>query len=111
VARDCSAYSLTFAPDGEHVLSGYGENNMVGNVRVLDLNLRPVLEFDPPGRSVVASRVAWADADNLLVAVSDWQHPTWTLERVSLDGGDPKVLDGPVDGRNPETVAEYLLSE
>ncbi|HEU5038195.1 MAG TPA: hypothetical protein VFT70_14395 [Nocardioides sp.] len=111
VARDCSAYHLTFAPDGQHVVSGYYENNMVGNVRVLDLDLQQVAAFDPPGASAAVSRVAWDDADHLLVSVTDWQDPTWSLERVDLDGGDPVVLDGPAPGRNPEMVAEYLLSE
>ena len=111
VQRSCDVNPVAFSPDGEHLLSGYFENNMTGDVTVVDLDLRPVATFDPAGGSAVVSRAAWADADNLLAAVSDWRTSSWSLERAGLDGGDPKVLAGPDTGGNPETVVEYLLSE
>ncbi|WP_028635607.1 hypothetical protein [Nocardioides sp. URHA0032] len=110
-AQSCSAYTLAFAPDGQHLVSGYYENNMVGGVKVLDLDLRPVATVEPAGRTSAVSRVAWADADHVLASVTDWQSSTWTLERVGLDGADPDVLEGPATGSNPERVAEYILSE
>ena len=111
VKRSCKVYPLAFAPDGAHLLSGYFENNMAGDVSVLDLDLRPVARFSPAGRSTAVSRVAWADASHLLAGVSDWKTSEWTLERVGIDGTEPEVVDGPTHGRNPEFLAEYVLSD
>jgi hypothetical protein len=109
VARSCDTSGLQFSPDGEHLLGMRGDNNMAGSADVFDLDLEPVVSYSPD--PAVVSRAAWADADHLLVATADWHDNMWSLVRVGLDGGDPTVLDGPGDGRNPEMVAEYLLSE
>jgi hypothetical protein len=109
VARSCDTSGLRFSPDGQHLLGMRGDNNMAGSADVFDLDLEPVASYSPD--PAVVSRAAWADGDHVLVATADWHDNTWSLVRVGLDGGDPKVLDGPRDGRNPEMVAEYLLSE
>lgn len=111
VARSCDTYDLTFSPDGTHLLGGYYENNMVGDVSVLDRDLRKVGGFAPQGRTTAVSRVAWADPTHLVAGVTDWKASTWSLERVDLEGGDPQVVDGPASGGNPEMVVEYLLSD
>lgn len=110
VARTCDTSALRFAPDGRHLIGTRGDNNMAGEVSVLDLDLQQVGRF-APGRGSVVSRVAWADADHLLVAVAGLEDSRWSLERVGLAGTDPEVVEGPVDGRNAEIVVEYLLAE
>lgn len=113
VARNCDASGLTFAPDGQHLLGGYFENNMAGEVSTYDLDLTEVGTFDPEGERVVVSRAAWADPSHLVVAVVDWDRSTWSLVRVGIDGDgdDPTVVVPEQPGRNPESVMEYLLSE
>ena len=111
VARNCKVYALTFAPDGTHLLGGYYENNMVSDVSVLDRDLKQVGGFVPEGRTAAVSRMAWADANHLVAAVTDFKTSTWSLERVDVQGSSPETVDGPAPGGNPEMVAEYLFSE
>jgi hypothetical protein len=111
VARSCDVSSLQFSPDGEHLLTMRGDNNMFGEASVVDLELDEVGSFTSAGAGDVVSRAAWADASHVLVGRVNWKTSEWSLVRVGLDWGDPKVLDGPGDGGNPEMVAEYLLSE
>jgi hypothetical protein len=108
-ARSCNASALEFSPDGRHLLSGYYENNMAGSVSVLDRELRVVRDIDP-GRRVI-SRAAWSDANHVLAVVAGLDDNRWSLVRYSLDGGDPETVAGPVAGRNPEILTEYLPSE
>ena len=93
----------------QHLLGLRGDNNMYGSADVFDLHLAMVGSYSP-GPAVV-SRAGWADSEHLVVATVDWHDNTWSLVRVGLDGTRAEVLDGPASGRNPETVAEYLLSE
>ncbi|WP_395659331.1 hypothetical protein [Nocardioides sp.] len=113
VARSCDVHATRFAPDGEHLLSAVYENNMTGDETVVDLHLEPVFTSRLTGS--VVSRVGWADADHLLVAMADLDGQDWQLVRERavppLGDGDPEVLDGPAPGGNPETTAEYVLSE
>jgi hypothetical protein len=109
VARSCKVWGLKFSPDGEHLLSGFYENNMASEVTVVDRDLRMVGTFDPAPE--VISRAGWADAAHVLAAVAGLADNRWSLVRVGLDGGDPEVVAGPDDGRNPETVNEFLPSE
>lgn len=110
-ARSCAVSGLRFAPDGQHVLSLRGDNNMYAEAATYDLDLRPVGTYAPPGRSTVVSRAAWADPTHLLVAVTDWRTSEWSLVRVGNDGSQLQTLEGPIAGRNPESVAEFVLSE
>lgn len=110
VARSCDVSGLTFSPDGKHLLGGYYENNMIGDVTVVDLDLQPVGSVATDRGSVV-SRMAWADPDHLLVGVAGLEDGRWSLQRFELDGRDPETVEGPVDGGNPEQVAEYQFSE
>lgn len=107
--RSCDVYPLGFAPDGKHLLTGYLENNMASDVKVVDLDLEPVGGYTPDDGTAV-SRVAWSDADNLLVVSAGLADNSWSVQRVGLDGSDPEVLGGPTKGGNPEMVLEYLLS-
>jgi hypothetical protein len=109
VARNCDTSGLRFAPDGQHLLGMRGDNNMYGTVDVLDLDLTLVDRMDPA--PAVVSRAAWADSSQLLVALTNWHDNQWSLVGVGLEDMSPETLDGPARGRNPETVAEYLLSE
>lgn len=111
VRRSCDVHPIAFAPDGEHLLSGYFENNMAGDVTVVDLDLQPVLRFRPAGNGAAVSRAAWADSGNVLAGVANWRTSSWTFEKVGIDGGEPDVLEGPDPGENPEGYAEYVLSE
>ncbi|WP_182524490.1 hypothetical protein [Nocardioides dongkuii] len=126
VARTCETSGLRFSPDGRHLLGMRGDNNMSGEVVVLDLDLRPVLTFpdgtepvaspsagatSPPESEVVVSRAGWGDAGHLLVSTTDLSGRAWSLVRVPLDGSEPEVVDGPAPGGNPEMVEEYLLAE
>lgn len=110
VARTCETAGLRFSPDGEHLLGAYAENNMAGDLTVVDLDLEPVSTFDPEGDGAAVSRAAWADSEHLLASVTNWRTSSWTLEEVALDGTSGAVA-GPADGGNPETMAEYVLSE
>jgi hypothetical protein len=109
IGEDCTTPSLTFSPDGKHLVGAYGDNNMYGNVEIFDLDGVRVGTYRPDPQ--VVSRFAWADSEHLLVTVANWHDNQWSLVRVGLDGTDPQVLEGPEDGRNPETVVELLLSE
>jgi len=111
VARSCETSGLQFAPDGQHLLGMRGDNNMYGEVSTFDLDLQPVGTFAPDGRNAVVSRAGWADAAHLVVSVSDWQTSQWSLVRVGLDGGDPTVVVPDQPGRNPETIAEFIVSD
>ncbi|GAA2136259.1 hypothetical protein GCM10009844_02360 [Nocardioides koreensis] len=111
VARNCNyASNLDFSPDGQYLTAAEGDNNMVGKVDVFDLGLERVGTWQPPGSQVV-SRYAWADATHLLAATVGLEDNQWSLVRVALDFGDPEVLAGPVAGRNPEILSEFLPSE
>jgi len=111
VARSCDAARLTFSPDGEHLLSLRGDNSMYGEGTILDLDLQPVGSFESTGKGDVISRAAWADRTHVLVARTDWTDSTWSLLRVGLGWDDPEVVVPERAGRNPEQVAEFLLSE
>jgi hypothetical protein len=111
VARSCDVSNPQFSPDGEHLLTMRGDNNMAGEASVVDLDLKPVGSFTSAGAGDVVSRAAWADSAHVLVARVNWKTSEWSLVRVGLDWEDPKVLDGPGAGGNPEWVADYLLSE
>lgn len=110
VARTCETSGLRFSPDEQHLLGQRGDNNMYGEVSVLDTDLRPVLTYRPDD-GLVVSRAAWADAEHLEVAVVDPGTSAWSLVRVPIDGGAPEVLAGPDPGGNPEMVAEYVFTD
>ena len=110
VARSCDVSGLTFSPDGKHLLGGYYENNMIGDVTVVDLDLQPVGSVATDRGSVV-SRMAWADPDHLLVGVAGLEDGRWSLQRFALDGRDPRDRRGSGRRGNPEQVAEYQFSE
>ncbi|WP_395693998.1 hypothetical protein [Nocardioides sp.] len=113
VARTCETSSLRFSPDGQHLLGTRGDNNMVGEVQVLDLDLKRVWSSRLSG--AVVSRSAWADDDEVLLATTDLSGRDWQLVRERalppLDDLDPVVVDGPAPGGNPEIVAEYQFSD
>ncbi len=108
-ARSCDASGLEFSPDGRHLLSGVYENNMAGEVTVLDRDLEVVSRVSPSPQ--VVSRAAWADDTHVLAALVGLEDNRWSLVRVPLDGGDPETVAGPVRGGNPEMLSEYLPSE
>ena len=35
----------------------------------------------------------------------------WSLLRVPIDGGEPEVVAGPVDGPNPESASAFVVSD
>ncbi len=111
VARSCETAGLRFAPDGEHLLGMREDNNMSSDATILDLDLRQVGGCVSEGQGDVIHRSAWADSDHVLVAETNWETSKWALTEVDLAWADREVLDGPAQGRNPEIVAEYLLSE
>ncbi|HEY0950662.1 hypothetical protein [Nocardioides sp.] len=111
LARNCEAARLTFSPDGKHLLSLRGDNNMYGEGTILDLDLQPVGSFASSGQGDVISRAAWADATHVLVARTDWTDSTWSLVRVGLGWDDPEVVVPEQAGGNPEGVAEFVLSD
>jgi hypothetical protein len=82
---------------------------MYGEVDVFDLDLQRVGTWSPAAG--VISRYAWADAAHLLAATVETEDTRWSLVRVALDFGEPEIVEGPVTGRNPERVAEFLPSE
>lgn len=106
-ARTCDTSGLRFAPDGQHLEGSRGDNNMAGEVTVLDRDLAPVLTYSP-GPQVV-SRSGWADPETLLVSISDVEG-RWSLVRVPIDGSAPTTVVGPVQGGNPEIETEFLPS-
>ncbi len=111
VAKNCNfGGNLKFSPDGEFLAGAEGDNNMFGEVQVFDLGLERVGTWQQPGSQVV-SRYAWADATHLLAATVGLKDNRWSLARVALDFGDPEIVAGPVTGRNPEIVSEFLPSE
>jgi hypothetical protein len=109
VARSCKTSGLRFSPDSQHLIGMRGDNNMYGEVDVFDLGLQRVGRYSPDPR--VVSRAAWSDSEHLLATVADIDTDPWSLVRVGLDGTDPEVVEGPVRGRNPEILVEYLLSD
>ncbi|WP_243056726.1 hypothetical protein [Nocardioides sp. SR21] len=111
VARNCETGPLRFSPDGQHLLGMRGDNNMYGDASVLDLDLQRVGGWASGGQGDVISSAAWADADHVLVSEVNWKTSTWTLVEVDLAWTEREVLDGPTEGRNPEMLSEYLLSE
>lgn len=110
-ARNCETSALRFSPDGKHLLGMRGDNNMVGLAATYDLELEDVGGFEAPGDGDVVSRAAWADAEQVLVARTNWETSAWWLERVGLDWTRPTVVVPEGPGRNPEFVAEFVLSQ
>lgn len=110
VAQRCDTPGLQFSPDGRHLLSLAGDNNMYGEALMFDRDLTQVGRFSPEGETVVVSRAGWSDPTHLVVGVTDWQTSRWSLVRVGLDGSDPEVVGPEAPGRNPETIAEYIVS-
>lgn len=108
-ARTCATSNLRFAPDGEHLVGGFFENNMARRVTVLDTRLRPVSTYAPANRAVV--RVAWADPTHLLAAVAGVDDQRWSLERVDIGDGSATTLEGPVAGGNPEITSDYMFGD
>lgn len=108
-ARSCRASGLEFSPDGQHLLSGFYENNMASEVTMLDRDLEVVGKVSPSPQ--VVSRAAWADDTHVLAVLAGLEDNRWSLVRASLDGGDPETVAGPVRGGNPELLSEYLPSE
>ncbi|WP_341231018.1 hypothetical protein [Nocardioides salarius] len=108
-ARSCDVWGLSFSPDGRYVEAAFAENNMLGDVRVLDLSMETVLAYGPDDGQVV-SRTGWASPDALLVSVAGLQDNQWSLLEVPLDGGEPTTVEGPVQGGNPEIEAEFQMS-
>ncbi|MFC7492866.1 MULTISPECIES: hypothetical protein [unclassified Nocardioides] len=111
VARTCGAASLRFSPDGQHLLSLVGDNNMFGIGTTYDLDLEEVGGFESAGKGDVISRAAWADATHLLVARTNWDTLQWSLDRVGVDWGDAEVVVPEQGGGNPEIVQEFVFSE
>ncbi|CAI9415641.1 hypothetical protein [Nocardioides sp. T2.26MG-1] len=109
VARSCDVSGLQFSPDGQHVLSLRGDNNMFGEGTILDLDLQPVGSFESTGKGDVISRAGWADATHVLVAEANWKTNTWSVVRVGLGWDDPQVVVPQGPGINPESAA-YLFS-
>ena len=108
VARNCATSNLTFSPDGKHLLGSRLENNMAGEVTMLDLGLVEVGRYAPTPR--VISRAAWADDTHVVNVVATLGNNQWSLVHTSLDGTEPEVVDGPYAGGNPELYTEYLPS-
>jgi hypothetical protein len=111
VAENCETSFLQFSPDGQHLLGVRGDNTMWGEATVLDLDLEVVGRWESPGGGDVIKSVAWSDSEHLLVSETNWKDSTWSQARVDLTWSDREVVDGPVQGGNPEVVNEYLLSE
>ncbi|MBZ5737562.1 hypothetical protein [Nocardioides mangrovi] len=107
VARSCDVSGLRFSPDGEHLLSVRGDNNMAGEVKVVDRDLRTTDVVDTD----VISRVAWDDSAHVLVAAVDLRSSQWSLTRLELGGGDPEIVVPPSPGGNPEIMSEFTFSE
>ena len=108
-ARSCEAWGLFFSPDGRYVEAAFAENGMLGDLRVLDLSLETVLDYEPGGSRVVDS-AGWASPDALLVSVAGLRDDQWSLLEVPLDGSEPTTVAGPVQGGNPEIESEFHMS-
>lgn len=108
VARSCDTFLLGFSPDGQHLLGGFFENNMAGDVTAYDLDLAEVATFVARDGGIVAA-AAWADPTHVLVAGADLSANTWELTRVSLDGAGT-IVEPVQPGRSPEIVDEFLFS-
>jgi hypothetical protein len=111
LARSCESSGLRFSPDGQHLLGMRGDNNMSGDATVFDLDLVPVWHWESAGEGDVISRAAWDDAGNLLVAWTNWRTGRWSVERVDIGSKDVETVVPDEPGRNPEMVAEFVLSE
>ncbi|MBA2956001.1 hypothetical protein GON03_16810 [Nocardioides sp. MAH-18] len=110
VTRSCDVYPLGFSPDGRLLLSGFFENNMVGDVSIVDLDLERVATLDPGGATTAVSRFGWSDPGHVLAGLANWQTSDWTLTRFDVDGGS-EALAGRSSGLDPELAAEYVMSE
>ena len=110
VARSCTADNLQFAPDGQHLLSAFGENNVMVDPAVLDLHLKTVTDLSPAARSTVVSRMAWVDPTHVLVGTADVRTRDWVLERIDLSGHE-EVLAGQSPGPDPERGPAYVFSD
>jgi hypothetical protein len=112
VARTCDVSSLSWSPSGEHLV-GISEDG----IRVLDRRLEPVRTIPRPPGAVDLDR-AWADDDSLLLVVmgEDEVVPDpapggdrpgglydWRLLDVPIDGSEPTVREGPVQGPHFDT--------
>ena len=112
VARSCKTPpGLTFSPDGRHLLGVTGENNMMTEGAVLDLDLQPVGHIPTASGNAAVSRVGWADRSHLVAGTVDLRTSQWSLVRLGVDGTVTDTLAGPAAGRNPEMSAEYLVSD
>ena len=108
LARNCETSNMTFSPDGQHLLGSRGDNNMAGEVTMLDLDLEEVGGFSPAPQ--VISRAAWADSTHVLSVVAGIEDNQWSVVHTGLTGTDPEVVEGPVAGGNPEIFSTYLPS-
>lgn len=108
-ARSCEVWGISFSPDGRYLESAFAENNMLGDVRVLDLSLDTVLAVEP-GEGEVVSATGWASPDSLLVTVAGIDDNQWSLLEVPVDGSEPTTLEGPFPGDNPEFTVELRPS-
>ncbi|GHJ61136.1 hypothetical protein NOK12_36540 [Nocardioides sp. OK12] len=109
ITRSCDVWGLSFSPDGRYVEAAFAENGMLGDLRVLDLSLETVLDYEPGGSRVVDS-AGWASPDALLVSVAGLRDDQWSLLEVPLDGSEPTTVAGPVQGGNPEIESEFHMS-
>lgn len=110
-STSCEASDLRFAPDGRHLMGMRGDNQMAGQVEVYDQGLQETFVYDP-GKGVAVSGAAWGDASHLLVVTATLdERPRWSLLWVPIDGTAPEVLEGPVDGPNPESGTAFRLAQ
>ncbi|WP_296605504.1 hypothetical protein [Nocardioides sp.] len=111
VARSCETANLTFSPEGQHLLGARGDNAMIGDAAVFDLDLGVVGRWESADRGDVLKSVKWLDAEHLLVVETNWKDSSWALTRVDLTWSDRAVLDTVENGGNPEMMNEFPLSE
>jgi hypothetical protein len=111
VAENCDTSGLRFSPDGQHLIGMRGDNNMVDQVDVFDLELRRVGSYVPDSNDYLVSRAAWADDTHVAVSVVNPRSNRWWLVSHDIAGGEPEVVVPPFDGGNPESVQEFVFSE
>ena len=85
IALDLGLRKSPDLPPGAHFMYR-GDNNMYGEVRVLDTDLETISTLTP-GKQEALSRVAWAETDRLYVVRGNWDGTDWRLEEVPIDGG------------------------